>query len=153
YIQYNSDQSSYMPEFLDESILNQTEKAIFGFEQGDYYGKKPYSWIEFQYDYDYIDMTNYTKLYQDASVYVRNEKVIVIYNDESEEVKGFYDVLKALYLEYENSGDQLVTTEKMEYEFGDKKLIITAANMSSEDGQGSSINFSFSSSSCYLLEK
>ena len=153
YIQYNSDQSSYMPEFLDESILNQTEKAIFGFEQGDYYGKKPYSWIEFKYDYDYIDMTNYTKLYQDASVYVRNEKVIVIYNDESEEVKGFYDVLKALYLEYENSRDQPVTTEKMEYEFGDKKLIITAANMSSEDGQGSSINFSFSSSSCYLLQK
>lgn len=127
YIKFNFEVASYKPNFLSKDLIEKPEEQIFGFKPT--YGINPYNHsISFEYSYDYIDVSNYSKLYRLHEgltlTSTENGEILLNNNGTEQVIDGLYDYLKNLNVKYKDSGEDRVTTEKIEYEFGNSKLVL-----------------------------
>ncbi|MDR0404868.1 MAG: DUF4153 domain-containing protein [Oscillospiraceae bacterium] len=150
YVKGNFEASNHKPAFLNKDLIDKLEKEIFGFEKSYNYNSDQRSRIDFSYDYDHIEIGNYSKLYSSFSLFTEGNKVTINPNGKTQIVEGFYEHLKNMYLKHKESGESKITTEKIEYEYDNKKLIILNVGMYYDNDQVLKISFYNNS---YLLEK
>ena len=135
YVSSNFKVSNYKPEFLNEELMNKPEKEIFGFERPYSYSSYEHSRINFNYDYERLNVAEYSKVHMDYTFSVEGDEAVLARRDEKETVEGLYDYLKALHSRYNELGKETVTDEKIEYDFGNKKLIVPRISMYYDDKQ------------------
>ena len=131
-------------------MIDKPEKEIFGFEKSYSYNSDQHSRIDFSYDYDHIEIGNYSKLYSSFSLFTEGNRIMINPNGKTQIAEGLYEYLKNIYLKHKESGESKITTEKIEYEYHNKKLIISNVGMYYDDDQVFKISFYGNS---YLLEK
>ena len=155
YVKGSFETANYKPEFLNKVLINKSEKEIFGFEKTYEHGESVYEPnIYFHYNYDFIDISNYSKFYD-----LPNNNALIVENGEiilknplnkTQVVKGLYDYLKSIYLKYKSLNKNSVDTEKIEYEFSGSKLILSNITLYQDENETLEIGYH---NGCYLLEK
>ncbi|MCL2311612.1 MAG: DUF4153 domain-containing protein, partial [Firmicutes bacterium] len=153
YVKNNFEYSNYNPKFLNKDLINKSEKDIFGFEKTYGYRSNDYyhSTVSFTYDYRHIDISGYSKLYNisNKDLKIEDNKILISKNNEKYIIEGLYDYLKNMHSEYKKLGENKVTNKKLEYEFGNKKIILSNVKMYLNEKNKFGIDLY---AGCYLLE-